>query len=46
MFDYNSIPYGYILKHKFNSDKKTNWLELTSKDLRQFKFRFESAMGY
>jgi hypothetical protein len=34
MFDYNSIPYGYVLKHKFNSDKKTNWLELTTKDLR------------
>eukprot|EP00347_Sterkiella_histriomuscorum_P021540 403333619 len=46
LLDYNSIPYGYIQKHKFSSDKKTNWLELTTKDFRQFKFKFESALGY
>lgn len=44
--DFKSIPYGYFLRHKFSSDKKNNWLDLTTKDQRNFKFRFESAIGY
>ena len=32
MLDYNSVPVGYVSKFKFNYDKKTNWLDLTTKD--------------
>ncbi|CDW76870.1 myotubularin-related protein 2 [Stylonychia lemnae] len=46
LMDYKSIPFGYILRHKFASDKKNNWLDLTTKDQRNFKWRFESAIGY
>ena len=46
MNDYNSVPLGYISKYKFSFDKKSNWLDLITKDQRSFKFRFETAFNY
>ena len=46
MYDYNSIPIGYVARYKFSFDKKSNWLDLSTKDQRQFKFKFESAYSY
>ena len=42
----NSIPIGLIQKYKFNQDKKNNWVDMTTKDQRNFKFRFESAFVF
>ena len=46
LYEYNSIPIGYIAKFKFTYDKKNNWLDLSTKDQRVFKFRFDNAMAY
>jgi hypothetical protein len=46
MLDHGSVSYGYFQKCKFTSDKKANWLELTTKDQRQFKIKFDSAEDY
>ncbi len=46
MLDPFYIPYGYFQKAKFSSDKKSNWMDLTTKDQRQFKFRFENAEDF
>ena len=43
IYDFNSVPYGYFQKYKFTSDKKANWFDLTTKDQRKFKFKFDSA---
>ena len=38
-----TIPIGYVSKYKFSVEKKENYLmEMTTKDQRKFKFRFDS----
>jgi len=38
-----TIPIGYVSKYKFTVEKKENYfLELIAKDMRKFKFRFDS----
>ena len=46
MLDYGNIPFGYVSKFKFNYDKKSNWMDLTTKDLRNFKFKFDNAIAF
>ncbi len=38
----NSVPYGALLKVKANSDKKISWIDITTKDQRVFKIKFDS----
>jgi hypothetical protein len=46
MIDYGNIPFGYVAKFKFNYDKKSNWMDLQTKDLRFFKFKFDNAVAF
>ena len=46
MLDYGNVPFGYVSKFKFNYDKKSNWMDLSTKDLRNFKFKFEDAKAF
>jgi hypothetical protein len=36
------VPFGYILKTKYNQDKKSQSVEVLSKDQRAFKFKFDT----
>lgn len=46
LYDFYTVPYGYILKLKSQSDKKNNNIDITTKDYRSFKFRFENPYSY
>ena len=46
VYDYFSIPHGYVYSFKYAADKKTNGIEIKTKDMREFKFKFEQVSNY
>jgi len=41
-----SVPFGYVFRMKFITDKKVNQIEILTKDQRLFKYRFDSFIQF
>ena len=46
IYDYFSVPYGYVFTFKYQADKKNNSIEIKTKDMREFKFKFDIIGNY